>query len=420
MLYLCLILYISAIYVRPAEILAPLDNVPVVDIVAAVAAAVGGLALLLRPRRTSVIPTDIFIVGFWLAIVLSNLVRGWFGGAWLGFLNFLPVVFCYFLVRVAVHTPGQASGLVNLFVFLNIFLAVNGIVQYHTGVGLGGVEALTEEHRIRGTGIFNDPNDLGMTLVMAVACVLVRGFGPGIPNTSRLAATVFLIPLLVAIYYTNSRGAVVGLGAVLVSHSFRSIRKVPAAVASVMAVSALLLLGPSRTSALDASEGSAQGRVEAWAEGLQMLKAGPIFGVGYGRFTDYHHRVAHNSFVHAAAELGVVGAFCLVGVFYSFFRVSRAGQAITSGDVLAAEASEVARASSLSAIGALTCGLFLSRQYVVVPYLILAIGGTAATIAAKDARRVWRDWPVDSAIVMLLTVLGIVATWIAVRALGDW
>ena len=36
-----------------------------------------------------------------------------------------------------------------------MFLAVNGIVQYHTGVGLGNVTMTLD--RIYGTGIFNDP-----------------------------------------------------------------------------------------------------------------------------------------------------------------------------------------------------------------------------------------------------------------------
>ena len=48
---------------------------------------------------------------------------------------------------------------------------MNGIVQYHTGIGLGNVGMVLD--RIYGTGIFNDPNDLGMTFVMTVPFVLL-------------------------------------------------------------------------------------------------------------------------------------------------------------------------------------------------------------------------------------------------------
>ena len=39
-----------------------------------------------------------------------------------------------------------------------------------------------------------------------------------------------------------------------------------------------------------------------------MLKSHPMTGVGYDQDTENHPPVAHNSFVHTFAELGLIGA----------------------------------------------------------------------------------------------------------------
>jgi O-antigen ligase len=168
---------------------------------------------------------------------------------------------------------------------------------------------------------------------------------------------------------------------------------------------------------MDASESSAQSRVEAWGLGLQMLKANPIFGVGYGRFTEFHDKVAHNSFVHAFAELGLFGATLLVGCFYAFFQSIRVwvrnGQADSS-------AATSAQSLCLSALGAIVCGFFLSRQYVAVPYLLIAMGTSRATMSVADHRLFWSNTTLHSLFVVMVTAFGLVAIWIAVRLLGMW
>jgi O-antigen ligase len=63
---------------------------------------------------------------------------------------------------------------------------------------------------------------------------------------------------------------------------------------------------------------SAQGRLDAWKAGARMVKSRPLLGVGYDRFADNYPTYvtdaviwgkleAHNSFVKAAAETGIIG-----------------------------------------------------------------------------------------------------------------
>ena len=415
MLYLSLLLYVTVIYVRPSEIFASLATVPIVDILTIVSIPIAALATMMRPRRVAIVPTDLYVLGFWFAIVLSNLAWAWFGGAWIGFLEFMPVVFCYCLIRIGVATPRQFRWFVYLLVLLNLFQAINGIVQYHTGAGVGGVVAIGAEHRIRGTGIFQDPNDLGMTLVMTTPFLLAGLFAAGAAVRHRLLWLLLLVPMLLAIYYTNSRGTVIGIGVVLIAFGYRRFRSVPGTVMAAAAVLALVMLGPSRTGAMDASESSAQSRVEAWGEGLGMLKANPAFGVGHGRFTDFHHRVAHNSIVHTFAELGLFGAFFLVGSFYAFFQATGLlGRAEADPD-----AAYWSKALSISAVGAMACGFFLSRQYVVVPYVLLAMGVSRATMTVPT-QQFWANVPGQVCAVGLLTAASVMAVWISVRTLGAW
>ncbi len=415
MLFLVLLLYVTVIYVRPSEIFESLARVPIVDILSIISLPIAALTMMIRPRRFALVPTDLCVLGFWLAIVLSNLAWGWFGGAWLGFMSFMPVVFCYLLVRIGIATPREFRWFVYLLVLLNLFQAVNGIVQYQTGVGVGGLAAIGETHRIRGTGIFQDPNDLGMALVMTTPFLLAGMFAAGAVVRQRLVWLLILAPMLLAIYYTNSRGTMIGFGVVLIAFGYRRFRSVPGTVMAAVAVLALVMFGPSRMSAIDTTESSAQSRVEAWGEGLGMLKANPAFGVGFGRFTEFHHKVAHNSIVHTFAELGLFGAFFLIGSFYAFFRATRLLARAESDP----EAAYWSRALSISAMGAIACGFFLSRQYIVVPYILLAMGVSRATMTV-ETRRLWENLPGHVVAVGFFTGVSVIVVWISVRALGAW
>src|SRR3546814_18467251 len=68
-----------------------------------------------------------------------------------------------------------------------------------------------------------------------------------------------------------------------------------------------MMMLPTRLQELDAGESSAYGRIESWYDGIQMFLANPVFGVGVGNFTYHTWLTAHNSFVLALAEHGIVG-----------------------------------------------------------------------------------------------------------------
>ena len=432
MTYFLALLYLACVYVRPGEILPGWTGFPFLEILASISAVCAVSSLVLRPRSFWNLPHDRFVVGFATAIIVSNAAWGWLSGAYEGLLTIGPALFCYFLLRSAVESPRQLQWVRYTLVAVTLFHAVNGIVQFHTGVGLGDVapiemstpasddEDAGEVRRIRGPGIFNDPNDLALALVIVVPFL----FGPLIRRETRLAprtlALLLLVPIVVALYYTNSRGGVLGLGAALLPSLYRRFGRVAGPAVAAAGLVALLVLGPSRMGALDPSESSAHERVESWSEGLQMFKSRPLFGVGFGRFTDFNERVAHNSFVHTLGELGLFGSFFFVGMAYWFFwgarqQVCRQGPK-SPGIQLRAAGEDLRR----SGLGFLMCAMFLSQQYGVLLFVWLAL-------SACHLQMVQNMMPLPApppvgylARIGAITAGAVICTYMVVRVLVAW
>jgi O-antigen ligase len=407
-----LLLYVTLIYVRPAEIVPEWATIPFVDILTWISGLIAIFSLVAKPRRILNLPQDKLLLAFWAIIAISSF-KVWLTGVFYSWMAFMPAVVCYFLIRMGVSSRRQLNGLIYLLIALNIFLAINGVVQYHTGVGLGNTTMQLD--RIYGTGIFNDPNDLGMTFVTVIPLLMMVIGRPSTWLIFRALSVAGLAVVLLALYYTNSRGAVIGIAAAMVCFSFLRYRTVSATIAAAVLLSVIVVAAPSRGTDLDAGESSAQSRVQSWAEGWNMLKTHPLTGVGYDQYLEYHNKVAHNSFVHTFAELGLIGAFCFVGMFYWHFKGMRLMPTDTP------ESASWRRALMASAVGMLTCGWFLSRQYVPIFYVMLAVGACAATISVPAENRTGlHPGPSDFAAIAVLTVAGVVLVYVSIRTLAVW
>jgi len=424
MAYLLALAYLACIYIRPAEIVAGWASIPFAGIVASVAAVCAAGSLFLRPRRFWDLPQDWFVAGFLLAIVASNAAWGWMGGALHAAVTMAPAAFAYFLLRIAVESPRQLRIVGYTLVALTVWHAANGIIQFHTGTGLGGINPIEadsfavedgdplETRRIRGTGIFNDPNDLALTLAIAVPFLAGPLTRRDTSRPVRVLTFLLLMPIGLALYYTNSRGGMLGLLVGVVPYGYRRFGRITGALAATALCASVVVLGPSRMANLDASESSAQDRVQSWAEGLQMLKSHPLFGVGFGRYTEFNELVAHNSFVHALGELGVCGSFFLVGMGYWFFQSTNRARTTDDGGW----GDDLRRSGMALAV----CAMFLSRQYNMLLFVWLALSGGYVKLMARrpDAPAVGPT--IHGARIAAITVAGVVCTYGVVRVFGNW
>ncbi len=79
----------------------------------------------------------------------------------------------------------------------------------------------------------------------------------------------------------------------------------------------LLLASTGRQTEISTNTETAHDRILLWRDGLVELRHSPIFGTGMDTYPDITGGlVAHNSFIHAFIELGLVGGTLFVGLFY--------------------------------------------------------------------------------------------------------
>ena len=436
MAIVAVVLYLIVLYVRPGEIIPGWEGIPFAAITQGLGLVAVSVSWLMRPRSFLNQPLDLFVAGYFVAAVLSNPAWGWIGGAQYAFTLLLPAIIAYFLIRGAVRTPKHLRILGYALVTLTLFQAINGIIQYRTGVGLGNVEAYeqrvvvttdgaeetTAVPRIRGTGIFNDPNDLALAFVAAMPFLVGPLLGKRTTFIVRVTTVLLAVPILIALYLTNSRGGVLGLAAALLPTIWRSGRWLTRVMVVLGLVAALGLAAPSRMTQMDSDESSAQGRVQSWSAGLQMLKMRPVLGVGFGRYGEYNELVAHNSFVHVLGELGMIGGFFFTGMFFWLFRGLASVRPAGSGGLPAEEERLFNWGDELfmACTGLAVSMIFLSRQYVAIVFIFLAMGASYRGLLQDLGVRVKTANGREVGTISAFLVGGIVAVYVAVRVLAVW
>jgi len=143
-----------------------------------------------------------------------------------------------------------------------------------------------------------------------------------------------------------------------------------------------ILWGATRLATVSNEEESAEGRIDAWYEGFQMLRENPVFGVGFGNFTDHNYLTAHNSLVLVMAETGLIGYtlwFAFLG--YGVRAVYRASHL---KETAPAERLLEARTVLLMCVGVFVAVMFLSRSY---NALLFILCGLAIARHASEAER---------------------------------
>ena len=321
--------------------------------------------------------TDTFMVGFFLAILLSHASHLYLGGTVSAFEKFLPIFLGYFLFVHSITTQKQLVYFLYILTGCSCFIAIEGYIQYHSGISYFGVEPLLQiysaagerlvQTRIKWLGPFSDPNDLALLFVIPIPFLLARF------KQSKLISLAAAILLILGIFYTNSRGGILSLIVAITGYYVLRYRNTIGLSLGLCLGTILLLIGPSRMGQISAGESSAYGRLEAWYAGFQMFKQSPLFGVGYGAFTDFHELTAHNSFVLVMAELGLFGLFFFTGLSWLPFKELKFALWGEGRDSMNSENIAILSALAASLAAVMVAMFFLSRSYMLVPYMLIAL-----------------------------------------------
>jgi len=408
------LVYLVLFNLRPWELNESLQSLPIMPVasVAAIGATLFSLFLGRGPTSRSPQPYLTLLFLAW-AVCSFVLATRWLGGVPSVLERLQAPVLIFFLAFLNVDTASRFRATAATLGLLALFLVGQSIAAYHFGyredllvlVGHSEEEAaeggLDDDAvgdpvvRIRSVGTLADPNDLAQAL-LSMSPFLLAFRRPGSRFRNTLAVWAPLAGILYAVGLTKSRGALLALLALVFFALRRRLGRTLSLGMAAAAVVALIGLGLTggRTLAMDESS---EGRVEAWASGLQMLKGSPVWGVGFGEFAEVNHLAAHNSFVNCFSETGLVGYFLwLFLVALTFTEAATLAKVDAETDPAGADLAPWGRALHLSLIGFLTAALFLSRTYSSVLFLLLGLGAALSDIARRRGIAAdptpWRRW----------------------------
>jgi O-antigen ligase len=112
--------------------------------------------------------------------------------------------------------------------------------------------------------------------------------------------------LLWTTYLTHSRGGLIALAAVALMAARKKLGTTASTALAAVFILGMIALDFTGGRGISAADGA--DRLEAWANGLEMFKSAPLFGIGFNGFADLYEITAHNSFVLCLAELGLLGS----------------------------------------------------------------------------------------------------------------
>ncbi|MBU1062167.1 MAG: hypothetical protein KJ952_05570, partial [Candidatus Omnitrophica bacterium] len=252
MAFFCLLLYITAIYLRPAEWIPIFYGWQMMDILTTVAVASLMLTLMMKKKfDTFKAPQNKLMLGLFLAFLLSHVAHTYFAGLMMTFGEFFKIVVTYFLFVLIINSERKFKITIYLLILLTLLLAIQGIYQFNTGYGWAGQRLIYNPHepnvpgRIIWISIFGDPNDLGLAFVLVASILIAFLFGKT-KFISKLITIPILGYLLYALYLTNSRGALLALMAAGAFYFIKKSKKlVFGIIIGVLFIGLVFALGPS-------------------------------------------------------------------------------------------------------------------------------------------------------------------------------
>ena len=177
----------------------------------------------------------------------------------------------------------------------------------------------------------------------------------------RLTAIVLTGFVLLAIFYTGSRGGFLTTMAIVGLFLAYRMNISPTRIALIGGILFMgFMLAPAYLTSVKDSENSAQHRVDMWMEGVEMIQQNPVFGIGKGNYQRYTGRlIAHNSTIEIMGETGVPGLFFWWALLYVSFKSL----------IYAYRDEESDKAKSMIlALGITLAGYFISSMFVTLEY----------------------------------------------------
>ncbi|HTU18079.1 MAG TPA: O-antigen ligase family protein [Gemmataceae bacterium] len=334
----------AVLFVRPAEIIPALLGLEIYLGVILVCLFFSFPVIFeqLMPQSLEKRPITVCVFGLLLALLLSHLSHFRFEQAFLNGWDFFKMILYFLLFVGLVRTPGRLRIFLLCFVLFAAMVAALAVLQFHGVIKLPNLNPIKDVARdaagkqtyilrLQGSGIFQDPNDLCILMVIS----LLLGLYWLTDVRSGLLRLGMVGPLLLFAYAlsrTQSRGGMLALLAGLGAFMRMRFGWVQSLLLGMVLLPLVLVVFAGRQTNLSTSEGTARERIQIWSDGLILFRQSPLFGIGVDEYAKKVGHVAHNSYIHAFVEMGFFGGFFYVGAFAlaleSFYRYSASGRLI--------------------------------------------------------------------------------------------
>jgi O-antigen ligase len=417
-----LVLLIGLIYLRPQEFLPTLAELPLLHLL--VALALFGLVLGLRRRRTGAFAApQLAWVALFTAWCLVTAGHGELGNT---FVVVGTPVLLFALIAQGIRTFRAFQGLAVVLLAIVLVLSAVGVHQGLAPLGCLAVDEASQDGtgvfdgracitrrdcegegaepnadylcerigifgtstigggRVRYRGHLNDPNELALVIGIGVP------FAFALFERRRSLARLVLLGATLALVgtctvMTQSRGGQMVFLVVLGAYLLRRFGALGLLLGAAVALPITLFGGRSGVEA----DSSSFERIDAWYTGISLFLAHPLFGVGQGQFVEHHTQTAHNSFLLAAAELGLPGMICWSVIVYLSTKIPLRALATLPAERAAERTWAMALLASL--LGLWVGSFFLSFCYHPVLWIYVGLAGAyAAAMRTHDP-----DWRVD-------------------------
>jgi O-antigen ligase len=397
------LLYIVLVYLSPGQAFFDGEELGIAKAPAGVAAAALLLAWLLQDRSLRVGGVVCaLLIGHFAIVGLSAGWSLWPSMSLTTFLNGLKYLTIAWLVANLVDRPSRAVTYLHVLALSSVIPAIGEINSWAHG------EHLVENGRATWVGNFGNPNDLAFHLDVGLALSLgCRELTP--KRWLSIAYIVSIGIMATGVLLTQSRGGLIAAGLVMVLWGMRGVRRGRTLLAVLAIVAIAAWAGPDATwkrarTTLDYQEdASAQGRIDAWRTGINIMKGRPLTGVGAGAFPlawgefapgdAGEARTAHNTFIQVVGETGIPSFALFVGAIalglLGLTRTAKMAAALGTpdGDRIAI----VARSVAIGLAAFVSCSLTGGLAYTWPLYFLLGLAAAVPMIAMQLPRSVPRQ-----------------------------
>jgi putative inorganic carbon (hco3(-)) transporter len=339
----------------------------------AMAVAMG--AYLLSGHSFPVTRTVQYAIAFVGCAILSIPLGFWPGGSVDVFFDLLgKSLVVFILIASVVDTPRRLKILIGAMIGFGTVAAVYAVIQYRTGM----LDPTGRRIAAFQSPLATNPNDLALTLNILLGLAL--GLLPVVRRRNRRILLMIAMAFLVAgIVASFSRGGFVILGVLGVAWAVQAVRARGIQAIGVLLLVALVFAVAAPPAYVDRlatifdteadQTGSAAQRWEVMGTALGYIAERPLFGMGLGN--SRHVAVvrggadseAHNSYLKAGAELGVIGLAVYVLFVLSAYTAARTVRRRALGRPGGAELASLAGGVELAVLAFAVGALFSPVPY---------------------------------------------------------